>query len=209
MKNALKIFVLVFSAMILRGQVTLTATASAASVHLGLTGTQPLTITLTLAGAPAVSALQATIVLPSGWTAGTSVASAALTGAQKQVICGTALCLVYGLNVAAIPVGAVLTIPVTIAASAALGPQQVTLTNAMGASSTGSSVPATVAPLTVTLFSPYDLGGQGFISVADVTSIAAMVAAGNCTVDVVGNGLCNDLQVMAEVLAWIAAGSHA
>jgi hypothetical protein len=186
-------------------QVTLTATASPATVRPG----QSTTVTLTLAGTPAVAGIQWSLGLPLGWT-GTQIITPAVSTIPKTLTCGTGtppICLIWGLNVLPIPVGSILTLPLTIPTTAAPGPATIALTGLFSGSPAGVTVPITGVNAVITVLSPFDINGDGQVTAVDVNLIVAQVASGTCTSDVVGNGQCNILQVLAEVIGWAAAGS--
>lgn len=181
---------------------TLTLSANPQSVKPG----QLTTLTLTLSGVPSVSALQWKIGLPITFV-GVQAATAVLTGAQKQLSCSAVTCLAWGLNVTAIPNGAIVTIPITIPANITPGPIQVSLTNILGSSATGLAVPVTGVATTITITSSYDINNDGQVTATDVNAIVAQVVSGTCTSDVNGSGKCDVFQVIEELKAWILAGS--
>ena len=201
MKHAVILLALV--AVLAQAQDSITATASPSTLRPGQTAT----ITLTLAGTPPIAGVQWLLSAPPGWTVGTTTASSAVTSASKQVTCGAPVCFVWGLNITPVPNGAVATVPVTVPTGTAAGTVQLSVTNTAGATPAGVLQAVTGVPVTVTVLSVYDINGDGQITTADVNLIVAQVASGTCANDVVGNGQCNVLQVIAEVIAWTNAGS--
>lgn len=183
-------------------QDTLTVTASPAVVRPG----QTTTITLSLAGSPVVSD-QWTLVGPTGWALGSQAVTPAVGAVPKQLTCGPTTCFIWGLNVLPIPVGATVTANLTAPANALPGPQTVSLSGLVAVSALGSAVTLSGVNATITVLSPFDINGDGQVTVADVNAIVAEVASGTCANDVVGNSQCNVLQVIAEVIAWSATGS--
>jgi hypothetical protein len=182
-------------------------TATAPAVLPGKTTV--VTLTLSGAGTPALAGLQWTLGLPTGWTTGSVTASGAVAAIPKTVQCtaSSLLCLVWGLNVTAIPNGVVAIIPVTVPASASPGTANVTLSGLFAGTPAGVSATLTGVNAVITINSPFDINGDGQVTSSDVTAMVAQVASGTCTSDVVGNGQCNVLQIIAEVLGWQAAGS--
>lgn len=195
---------LLFSGLAL-AQPTLQASVSAATVRPG----QSLTVTLTYSGAsPALAGLQWTLGLPLGLS-GVPILSPTIAGLPKSLSVGSSgFAFIWGLNLAVIPVGPVVTVPITIPANAAPGNYNVTLANAVGATPAGIQQTVAGGNTSFAVLNPFDLDGNGTITAADVTAMVNQVASGNCTVDLIGNGQCNVVQVILEVIGWAAAGSH-
>lgn len=195
---------LLFSGLAL-AQPTLQASVSAATVRPG----QSLTVTLTYSGAsPALAGLQWTLGLPLGLS-GVPVLNTAIAALSKSISVGSSgFAFIWGLNLAVIPVGPVVTVPITIPANAAPGNYNVTLANAVGATPAGIQQTVAGGNTSFAVLNPFDIDGNGTITAADVTAMVNQVASGNCTVDLIGNGQCNVVQVILEVIGWAAAGSH-
>ncbi len=188
-------------------QATLQSNVSPSPVRPG----QTTTVSIALSGSPSggIAGLQWTLTLPAGFTAGMPTLAPAVAAIPKQLVIGGAVSLVFDFNVLPIPNGLIATVPVTVPAGALPsngGP--VTLTNVVAASPAGVSIPITAGNSSIAVLDVFDVNGDGSVTTADVNAIVSMVAAGNCTFDVVGNGQCNVLQVIAEVIAWDARGRH-
>lgn len=186
----------------LSAQVQLRATISPSTLKPG----QSATVTLALSGAPTIAGLQWTLGLPLGLV-GVQALNPAVAAVPKQLTCGATTCLVFGFNVLDIPVGPIVTVPITISANATAGTQTVALTNVVGSSGAGVNVPVQAIGGTITILDKFDVNGDGVVSAPDVTAMVTQVASGTCTADVIGNGSCNVIQVIVEVIAWAANGS--
>lgn len=185
----------------LSAQVQLRATISPSTLKPG----QSATVTLALSGTPMIAGLQWTLGLPLGLV-GVQALNPAVAAVPKQLTCGVA-CLVFGFNVLDIPVGPIVTVPITIPANAAAGTQTIALTNVVGSSGAGINIPVQAIGGTITILDKFDVNGDGVVSAPDVTAMVTQVASGTCTADVIGNGSCNVIQVIVEVIAWAANGS--
>jgi hypothetical protein len=86
---------------------------------------QNLAVGIVLAGATPVSGLEWVLTVPDGWASSTVINSALVT---KQLSCGSARCLLYGLGEDAIPPGTVAQITILVPASATPGPLTMALT---------------------------------------------------------------------------------
>ncbi len=187
--------------------VTLTASPSTIPVRPGSTTT----ITLSLSGTPQVAGIQWTLTPPTNWTLGTQTATPAVTSIPKTLTCGSgsppSTCFLWGFNVLPLPTGPIATVPVTVPSNAAPGPFTVALTGLFAGSPAGAAVGMNGVNAVVTVLSNFDINGDGSVTAADVNLIVAQVASGTCANDVVGNGQCSVLQVIAEVLEWARQGS--
>jgi hypothetical protein len=136
-------------------QATLTPTLSESFTYPSPSSSFILTITYSnTATPPVIAGLQWTVTMPLGFIMGTPVAGPSSVAAAKTVTCNpaTAICIVFGVNANTISPGVVATIPITLSASAPLGPQQISLTNPVASDVTGTSIPITSptpAPITV------------------------------------------------------------
>lgn len=183
-------------------QVTLNVTANPAIVRPG----QSTTISLTLATNVPVAGVQWTLGLPTGWSTVQTITPAA-AAPPKQLSCGSSTCFVWGLNVLPVPAGPIVTAPITVPLNTAPGPQTIALTGLVASTPSGVATTITGLNATVTVLSNFDINGDGQVTTSDVNAVVAQVASGTCANDVVGNGQCNLLQVIAEVIAWSNAGS--
>lgn len=194
-------------------QSTITVTATPTSVKPG----QQVVLTWTLSGATQPAALQAQPALPTGWNAAPPTATAALSATPKQIQCSSpstaglnATCVIWGANLTLIPNTAIVTESVMVPVTAGAGPQVATLTNAFGSNTSGVDPTAiTVVPVTITVLpSPYDITGDGQVTIADIAAMATQVANGNCTADPAGlGGPCKVNRILDEISGWLALGS--
>lgn len=166
--------------------------------------TTTVTLTYTAAGASPASGLEWVSTVPAGatitWTAG-----AALTAASKTMTCSMdgLTCLGYDLTTNTIGSGVIATGTLTVPAK---GAQTFTITTALGASATGTSIPMMGGAVGILATSPYDLNQDGLVNVADLF-IAAQQAAGvlPCTTAAFDAGHCDIVAVLKLVADALSA----
>lgn len=186
---------------------SLTLSLSPASVQAG--GSTTLTITYADSSPSSnMAAVQWTLSLPAGLTAGAYTAGAALTTAVKPVNCGTLACVAAGdgstLNDTVIGSGIIATVPLAVASTTTPGALSISLT-ALGATSTNpSTVTVTVSPVTETVLSRYDLNGDGVVNATDVgIMLNEVIGTTTCSGQSlnVGDGKCDAVDLEFEILA--------
>jgi hypothetical protein len=229
MKHLLVVLLLSSAAM---AQDTITVTASPTSVQPGGTTT----LTLTTSGTKSMAALQYGLGLPTGWAVPIPTISAPASAQGKSIVCAVPalICLEYGNNLNVIPNGSVATATITVPFgsgsvthylpfTAAPGAFPVSLVNTVGADPTGVAVTLVVTPATITVTpSKFDFTGDGLVTVADITAVVTAVShigngvcptqSSGAIYDPAGLGSCTlangIVQVMAEVIGWVQAGSQ-
>jgi hypothetical protein len=157
--------------------------------------------TLTVSGTAgqAIVAQQWSMVLPTGFTVGTpTVASAQPTGDTAQ--CGTLACLLWG-TLTSITDGTLVTIPITVSATAALGTQTLNTSALFAATAAGLNVNGLVVgtPYTIKVLSPCDFNGDGVINTADVQIIVNAIINGTACPISAANGGCTISTAITEL----------
>ncbi len=186
---------------------SVTLAGSAATVRPG----QQVTLSVGVSGSPAAAAFQFRADVPSGWTYGPTAIASAGTAANKTVQCGVALsgrlCVVYGANNnTLIAAGPVVTIPITVPASAAPGPYQLALSGILAGSANASPVTlGSPAGITVTVLSPFDLNGDGTVNSTDLqATLDQVVGTAACsTGDFNGDGKCDVIDTLLLIVKGI------
>jgi hypothetical protein len=135
---------------------------------------------------------------------GSPTISSAYGTAGYTPYCGTAICLVMNLTaLTTVADGAILTLPVSFASTAALGTQTLAITGVAAATSAGLNVNGmgSGTAYTIKVYSPCDFQQTGTVNVADVQSmIAAILTGGTCPVSA-SNGGCSLTNVEYEIAA--------
>lgn len=167
----------------------------------------------TAAGSNA-TALQWTVVLPTGITVGAPVLGQAGINTQKLLFQGTnpaTLMFLGGFgtgqqnNSNALPTGVVATVPLVASSTAPVGTSQVSLTGLIAVDPSSAELTITNTPANVSVIrNKYDLNGDGVVDASDLSiAIGQVRGSAPCgNADVNGDGKCNvkDLQLIRNAL---------
>ena len=184
----------------LLGQTTTITPSGPSSVTAG----NPVTLSIGMTGSNGqnIAALQFSLTLPAGFTIGTPVLASGIPAGNVAYEGGTGNTFIVAGSTTAMTDGAVLTVPITIASTAATGALTIPITaGSVFAATTGGlnvngMTPGT--PYSLTVFSPCDLNQDGKVNVVDVQQVvAAILGTGTCTVP----GGCNIVTVQDVVIA--------
>lgn len=191
-------FLLLILALPLSAQVTLTLSGPS-------TAKQGSTVNLTLGSVGATAngpaGLQWTLTPPSGFTVSSTAAGAQATAAGKQIACGVASCIAYGINQNVIANGAVASLTVQIPANATPGPASFSLSGLVAGDRNGGVMSATAGvPYSIVVLARADIDGSGSVDAADASAMASQVTAATCTDDQNADGKCDLIDVLIVVL---------
>ena len=197
MRHALLILALVFG---LSAQTTTLTPTGPVTATAGNSVT--MTVSMTGSSGQSIAALQWSTTLPAGFTFGTPVLATGIPSGVAAYEGGAANTIIVAGSTTAMVDGAVLTVPITIASTAATGAMTIPITaGSVFAATTGGlnvngMTPGT--PYSLTVFSPCDLNQDGKVNVVDVQQVvAAILGTGTCTVP----GGCNIVTVQDVVIA--------
>ena len=197
MRHALLILALVFG---LPAQTTTITPTGPVTASAGNSVT--MTVSMTGSSGQSIAALQWSTTLPAGFTFGTPVLATGIPSGNVAYEGGAANTIIVAGSTTAMVDGAVLTVPITIASTAATGALTIPITaGSIFAATTGGlnvngMTPGT--PYALTVFSPCDLNQDGKVNVLDIQLVvAAILGTGTCTVP----GGCNIVTVQDVVIA--------
>jgi hypothetical protein len=168
------------------------------------------TATLAGSGGTSMGGLQLSIVTPAGVTFSPPTISPAFGAQGFLPYCGAVICMV--MDLAGTPVmgdGAILTVPLNFAATAAPGNYSIGVSNILAVTNNGLNINgmAPGPPMVVNIpvpISPCDLNRDGVTNVADVqTIINAVINGGTCLV-IAADGGCS--VVTAQQLIMVVLG---
>jgi len=184
----------------LLGQTTTITPSGPSSVTAGNSVT--LSIGMTGSSGQNIAALQFSLTLPAGFTIGTPVLASGVPSGDVAYEGGTGNTFIVAGSTTAMVDGTVLTVPISIASTAATGALTIPITagSIFAATTGGLNVNGLVAgtPYSLTVFSPCDLNQDGKVNVVDVQLVvAAVLGTGTCTVP----GECNIVTVQDVVIA--------
>jgi hypothetical protein len=197
MRNALLILAVVFG---LSAQTTTLTPTGPATATAGNSVT--MTVAMTGSTGQSIAALQWSLTLPAGFTVGTPVLASGVPAGDVAYFGGAQNTFIVAGSTTAMTDGTVLTVPITIASTAATGALTIPITagSIFAATTGGLNVNGMTAgtPYALKVFSPCDLNQDGSVNVLDVQLVvAAILGTGTCSVP----GGCNIVTVQDVVIA--------